>query len=292
MADCLQGDCLDLKRKYVAGAKETPAYAELLTIFERLIDLTERSIDQTRSYLKPVPLSPYIEEKFQEGLPLVDKKNFPVPATVFDSMIDTFLNGLTGLGETIDQDLQTLKKRHDEKRFTSSYLIDQFVMGHETFIKAIFDIPDINNHLLFFILRHIFKICLLPFQDILTDELAGGWEKGQCPVCGFLPDMGVLRGEGGKLYLHCAICGHEWRFKRMACAFCNRDLQKELHYLEIEGDDIHKIYLCHLCKRYLKITDERNLPENTPLFLDLEELTTLHLDIIADQRGYAPGINL
>ena len=292
MADCLQGDCLNLKRNHVAAAKETPAYTELLTIFERLIDVTEASIEQIRPYLKPVPVSPYIEEKFREGLPLVDKKNFPVPASAFDSLLDTFLNGLAGVGNTMDQDIQTIKVKRNENLFSSQHLIDQFVMGHEAFIKAVFDIPDINNHLLFFVLRHIFKICLLPFQDILSDELARGWEKGQCPVCGFLPDMGVLRGEGGKLYLHCAICGHEWRFKRMACAFCGSDLQKELHYLEVEGDDIHKIYLCHLCKRYLKITDERNLPENSPLFLDLEELTTLHLDIIADQRGYTPGINL
>ena len=291
MADCLEGDCLKLKRKYVNMAKNTPAYTDLLTIFERLIDLTEKSIDQIHSYLKPVPLSPYIEEKFRGGFPLVDKKNFPIPEDVFDSLFDAFLDGLMGIGQSVDHDIHTLQEKRDQNVFTSHQLIDQFMMGSKSFINATFEIPDINNHLLFFALRHIFKICLIPFQDTLTEELAGGWEKGTCPVCGFPPDMGVLRGEGGKLYLHCAICGHEWRFKRMACAFCESDLQKEFPYLEVEGDEIHKIYLCSHCKRYLKIVDERNLPENTALFLDLEELTTLHLDIIAEQRGYAPGIH-
>ncbi len=65
-----------------------------------------------------------------------------------------------------------------------------------------------------------------------------------------------------------------------------------MKYLEIEGDEVHKIYLCHLCGKYLKVIDTRELPEDFPVFLDLEEITSLHLDIIADQQGYSPGINL
>ena len=292
MADCLEGDCLKVKRKRVEEAKDNPAYKDLLTIFEHLIGLTESSIEQVRPYLKPVPLSSYVEEKFREGLPLVDKKNFPVPDKIFDTLLNTFLDGLTGIGDSVDRDLRVLKSKRQDGSLSGRRLIDQFVMGHQSFLSYVFEMPDINNHLLFLALRNIFKICLTPFQDTLTEELAKGWERGECPVCGFPPDMGILRGEGGKLYLHCAICGHEWRFKRMACAFCGNDLQKELEYLEIEGDEVHKIHLCHLCQRYLKILDSRSLPEDTPIFLDLEELTTLHLDIIADQQGFIPGINL
>ncbi len=292
MADCLEGDCLKLKRNWIAKAKENPAYREILEIFERLIDLTESSIDQVRPYLKPIPLSAYVEEKFQQGMPLVDRMNFPVPNEPFDSLLDGFLNGLEGIGDSVDRDLERLKEKHRDGTISGQRLINQFVMGSETFLSHLFQIPDINHHLLFLTLRNIFKICLIPFQETLSDELATGWERGECPVCGFHPDMGVLRGEGGKLYLHCAICGHEWRFKRMACPFCGAELQKGLNYLQVEGDDIHRIHLCHFCKRYLKVVDERNLPEGTPLFLDLEELTTLHLDIIADQKGYAPGINV
>jgi len=292
MADCLEGDCLKLKREQVEKAKANPAYESLLSIFEHLMEITEESIEKVQTYLNPVLLSPYIEEKFLEGFPLVDRKNFPVPDETFNALLDTFLGGLTGISDTIDRDLHTLRDKRSDGKISGKALIDQFVRGSKTFLPYVFEMPDINNYLLFFALRNIFKICLIPYQDMLSEELAGLWEKGECPICGFPPDMGVLRGEGGKLYLHCAICGHEWRFKRMACAFCGNDLQKELNYLEIEGDEIHRIHLCNLCRRYLKVIDSRSLPENAPLFLDLEELTTLHLDVTADQKGYIPGINL
>ncbi len=292
MADCLEGDCLELKRKRVEEAKSIPAYETLLNIFERLMVITEEGIDDIRDQLKPLSLSPYMEEKFREGLPLVDKKNFTVSDKTFDAMLDFFFTGLRGFSNAIDRDLKILENKRVDGKISGSRLINQFVMGSETFLPYVFELPDVNQHLLFFVLRNIFKICLIPFQDALTEELAELWEKGKCPICGFPPDIGVLRGEGGKLYLHCSICGHEWRFKRMACAFCGNDLQEELKYLEIEGDEVHKIYLCHHCRKYLKVIDSRSLPEGYPIFLDLEELTSLHLDVIADQQGYMPGINL
>ncbi len=292
MADCLEGDCLELKRKRVEQTKSIPAYETLLNIFERLMDVTAEGIDRVRDQLKPMPLSPYMENKFQEGLPLVDRKNFPVSDEAFDDLLDLFFSRLEGFSMAIDRDLKVLAEKRTDGKISGKRLIDQFVMGSETFLPYIFELGNINSHLLFFVLRSIFKICLIPFQDTLTEELMGLWEKGECPICGFPPDMGILRGEGGKLYLHCAICGHEWKYKRMACAFCGNDLQEELKYLEIEGDEVHKIYLCHLCKKYLKVIDSRSLPEGFHIFLDLEELTSLHLDVIADQQGYSPGINL
>ncbi len=292
MADCLEGDCLELKRQRIEAAKSIPAYETLLNIFERLMEITEEGIDRVRDRLKPIPLSPYMTEKFQEGLPLVDRRNFPVTDGDFDVLLDFFFTELAGFNHAIDRDLGNLEEHRKAGKISGGLLIDRFVMGSDAFLSYIFELPDINNHLLFFVLRNIFKICLIPFQDSLTEELAGLWEKGNCPICGFPPDMGAMRGEGGKLYLHCAVCGHEWRFKRMACAFCGNDLQAELKYLEVEGDEVHRIHLCHLCGKYLKVIDARKLPEGFPVFLDLEELTSLHLDIIADQQGYAPGINL
>lgn len=292
MADCLEGDCLKLKRKRVEESKNNSTYESLLVIFERLMDLTEKSVDYVRPYLKPIPLSPYMDEKFQEGLPLADRKNFPVPDPTFNKLLDTFFDGLAGISDKIEHDILILKNKRKGGEISGQRLIDQFVMGSKSFLSYLFDIPDINNYLLFFVIRDIFRICLVPYQNTLTDELAGLWDKGDCPICGFPPDIGILRGEGGKLYLHCAICGHEWRFNRMVCAFCGSDLQKEHNYLEIEGDNVHKIFLCNFCRRYLKVLDSRSLPDDTLLFLDLEDLTTLHLDVIADEKGYLPGINV
>ena len=292
MADCLEGDCLELKRKRVAAAKSIPAYETLLNIFERLMTVTEEGIGRIREQLRPIPLSPYMAEKFRKGMPLVDRKNFPVSDETFDGLLDFFFTEMAGFSPAIDRDLRKLEAQRKEGEISGKRLINQFVMGSETFLPYVFELPEINTHLLFFVLRNVFKICLIPYQDSLTEEMAAQWGRGHCPVCGFPPDIGILRGEDGELYLHCAICGHEWRYKPMACAFCGNDLPGELNYLEVEGDEVHRIHLCHLCRKYLKVIDSRKLPEGFPVFLDLEELTSLHLDIIADQQGYSPGINL
>ena len=60
------------------------------------------------------------------------------------------------------------------------------------------------------------------------------WDRGYCPVCGSSPsisylsprevtDLDQLVGGGGKKYLHCSLCGHDWRFKRNACVACGND---------------------------------------------------------------------
>jgi len=292
MADCLEGDCLKLKRKRLEKAKSNPAYVAFIDIFERLTGVTEKVLELIRAQLIPIPLSPYMAEKFAEGLPLADRKNLPVSAEDVDRLLVFYVKGLSGINNKTDAELSIIKTAITTGEISGQHLIDHFVMGQEPFLSYVFERGELNNHLLFFIFRNLFKVCLTPFQETLPEETELLWDKGVCPVCGFSPDMGVLLGKEGKLHLHCALCGHVWPFRKMACPFCNNDLQKELNYLEVEGDTRHKIHLCQLCLRYLKVLDVRNLEEDRPLFLDLEDLISLHLDIIADQKGYLPGISL
>ena len=55
-------------------------------------------------------------------------------------------------------------------------------------------------------------------------------------------------------------------------------------YIYIEGDDSYRIDVCEKCKKYIKTVDSSAVShEVVPA---VEDIATLHLDIIAEEEGY------
>ncbi|HOG08797.1 MAG TPA: formate dehydrogenase accessory protein FdhE, partial [Syntrophales bacterium] len=110
------------------------------------------------------------------------------------------------------------------------------------------------------------------------------WDEGYCPICGREPKIGQIRDEEGRRCLFCSQCGYEWTFRRIKCPFCGNDEQQSLAYFTIEDEERYRVDVCNVCKRYLKIVDFRQTQE-TPN-LDVEDIATLHLDMLATEEGY------
>jgi FdhE protein len=87
----------------------------------------------------------------------------------------------------------------------------------------------------------------------------------------------------GKRYLLCSFCDYQWRIDRIFCPFCSNKDHESLHYLFAEEEEAYRIDLCEKCHQYIKTIDYRKLEESDPV---LEDLATLHLDILASQKGY------
>lgn len=119
------------------------------------------------------------------------------------------------------------------------------------------------------------------FGDIVKKH----WENSFCPVCGSLPNIGVLGGdkEGG-MSLVCSLCETQWDFRRLHCPFCGNDNQNDLGYLCSETDEGYRVNYCNKCKLYLKIVDIRK--KGKVYSYPIEDILTLPLDIIAQERGY------
>ena len=114
---------------------------------------------------------------------------------------------------------------------------------------------------------------------------SAAWLKGQCPVCGGAPLMGRLEEETGKRRLQCGLCRTEWDFKRVGCPFCGTEDQEKLRFFFDETDDIYRVEVCNECKAYLKTIDARKAERDIVLLV--EDLATVHLDLIARREGYA-----
>jgi FdhE protein len=111
------------------------------------------------------------------------------------------------------------------------------------------------------------------------------WTEGYCPICGKEPKIGEIREEEeGKRYLFCNQCGFKWYFHRIKCPFCGNDEQHSLAYFAVEGEEHHRVDVCNKCRRYIKIIELPKSSEEPNL--DVEDIATLHLDMIAYDEGY------
>lgn len=111
------------------------------------------------------------------------------------------------------------------------------------------------------------------------------WTEGYCPICGKEPKIGEIRnGDEGERYLFCHQCGFKWYFHRIKCPFCGNEEQHSLAYFAVEGEERYRVDVCNKCRRYIKMVDLPDTAEEVDL--DVEDIATLHLDMIAFDEGY------
>jgi FdhE protein len=114
------------------------------------------------------------------------------------------------------------------------------------------------------------------------------WRRGQCPMCGSPPALAEIQGKEGARHLRCTLCGADWSYPRLQCVFCRNRNHQQLGYLNVEGEaEKYSLQLCDLCRGYIKVIVTF---EPTPVdLLAVEDLATLHLDMIAVERQYGKG---
>ena len=57
-----------------------------------------------------------------------------------------------------------------------------------------------------------------------------------------------------------------------------------MKYLYAEEEKGYRIDVCDKCKKYIKTVDSREITRE--VILPVEDIATLHLDIIAEEEGY------
>jgi FdhE protein len=137
------------------------------------------------------------------------------------------------------------------------------------------------------LIRYLGWTALTRFLSPLADGF-GSWREEEhwlreyCPICGSPPAMAQLVGlDPGRLrLLSCGSCSTRWRYRRIGCPFCESADGHRLSALAIEGEKYLRIDYCQSCRAYLKTYNGEG---SEPLFL--ADWTSLHLDIIARDRG-------
>ena len=156
--------------------------------------------------------------------------------------------------------------------------------GNEEKVEEAVKELGLDKKILLFFIHASLKPSIETGVEKLSREIeTETWMKGSCPVCGSLPYLSLLKEEVGKRFLLCSHCGYQWRIDRMICPFCNNRDQESLQFFYAEEEKTHRVDLCDKCHQYIKTIDLRTLGETD---FPLEDLATLHLDIVASKKGY------
>jgi len=257
----------------------TPHYGELLDILGEILIMREEYRLKVEKIIFPIDEG-LMEKKIAGGLPLIDFSagNFDLtePKRYFLSLLEIAEKRVPGETKEIVQMVQD-----------GSFNFEKLI--YESFSSLPDEVTDELDEDVIDLVDLFLEESLRPALEKVAEKYGGkitetGWGEGYCPICGKEPKIGEIREEEGRRFLFCTQCGFEWRFRRIKCPFCGNEEQQTLAYFTIEGEEKYRVDVCHECKRYIKIVDFRESKEEANL--DVEDIATLHLDMLANEEGY------
>jgi len=269
----------------LARAKvEKPAYGELYPFLEALFKIQTRAKGSLNLLAIELP-SELVQDKWAEEHPLLRRWDFPLDSRAAKAILNYVEEHLPGSNQELLKAYAALKQALDthaaqEAAVWRSFLQHDWEPWEEWVKTEGIDMPS-----LFFLARS----CLRPSLEWVAEDLLrrfvlpDTWLKGFCPVCGSLPSLLLLEGEGERK-AYCSWCGSKWKLHRLQCPYCDNRYHESLGYLYAESEPQYRAHYCRLCKNYFKQIDIREQLDSP--YLPLEEWTTLHLDLLAQQAGW------
>ena len=214
---------------------------------------------------------------FRAGVPLLASSQAAIDLEPAGRMVGSLIERVasdSGIGKVASEAsvlAAELRARPDAPRLVAGWLL-----GEETF-----DPPSPG------LLRYLGWTATSRYLSPVVDAFGRWrdeeqWHRKYCPTCGSAPAMGQLVGvdPGRQRFLSCGCCATLWRYRRTQCPFCESDSQR-LSVVAVEGEGGLRIDYCDACKGYIKTYDGQG---NEALLLS--DWTSLHLDLVARDRGF------
>jgi len=271
-----------LKKQIGRHRGKNPAYEKILDFYEKVREI---QLDVTPAVsVTPLKTKDDIRKlQTKEGFPLINKENFsidiPSSIVLFESLCKIAKEATSKMNENI--------QKIDKAIAENTLPLDELLLKHSdnVYQEKISKELEIDKPVLQFLVHMSIMPSIQANVKNLKDHLdLKNWSMGYCPVCGSFPKISELKGEGGKRYYLCFFCSFIWPSQRLKCPFCDNQNHEKLHYFHAEGQKAYRVELCENCKQYIKTVDRRNLDYEPDL--DLEDVVTIHLDILATEKGY------
>lgn len=135
----------------------------------------------------------------------------------------------------------------------------------------------------------LLKWMLKPSLDYTISSLdidTAGWDKGKCPLCFAPPGLAI----GEKELLSCCFCRYRWSYNLSVCTVCGNSRREKRGFFAGDSscDRGERAVSCECCKTYIKtiFPTLRGITSIEELDMDIEDVATLYLDLIANDRGF------
>jgi FdhE protein len=275
-------DVLNKLGKRIQSLEEKhPHYAEILDFYYKVRQHQERVKPSLKTERLPLKHE-WRDLLRKEGFPLLQRQDFPLDLEssiqLFKSLCQIAKKANPFMSEQTRKIERILKERRIELGLFLKDGLD------EKKIEKTAEDFKVDQKVLAFLIQNSTKPSIEASRATVHDQIeAETWLKGYCPVCGSLPFLSLLKEETGKRFLVCSFCSHQWRTERISCPFCGNKEPGSLQFFQAEGEELYRIDLCEKCHQYIKTIDARVIEVFDP---SLEDLATLHLDLVASKKGY------
>ncbi len=266
------------------------AYAQMLSFYENVFILQEKAKGDID--LEPIQLTPeWQASQQQKNMPLLGVSDFTVDAQVGKQLLYQLCELIESHETDMQASAQAVSMAVAQGKLQSEILFENLLKGNDRFFETSATDTGADKNALAFVAYN----SMVPSLELCAGQLsyyldtAAVWQKGYCPICGSIAGLAVL-GEDGKRELVCSFCHHRWRAPRIFCAFCENTQTTQLHYFFAEKEKDLRVDVCDRCQQYIKTVDGR--VASRPIYPPLELVASLHLDIIAADKGFKGAVPL
>jgi FdhE protein len=266
--------------------KEIPSLKSVLDAFKEIF-IGKTLFKANLPDLPHVHISPPDSFQFSQGVPLLTGEMLSRIIDSWESSVDFMIPYIAKGFPKIKPELKRLKLAQEQGRLNLKDCMKALLKGQEEKVNEIALSLETQPLILKFILDQLMK----PFLEkriegiqSLTQNLT--WLKGYCPLCGSFPELSFLKGDEGQRWLRCVLCGHEWRFMRTQCPFCENEDHEKMELYFVEGREHERAELCYKCNRYIVNIDTRKCAEE--VVTEVAAIGMLYLDILAQGKGFSP----
>jgi FdhE protein len=275
-------DTVDLiVRRLRTIAQKSTLLSDAAKLYEEILPLL------STADLDPAPLSMTAEQalaKMEMGTPLLWGLRLDIDAEAARELMLRLARVIGSQGE--NEPARRIISAIEENAVNVGDLLLHVVSGKMEILISEIKGLDIDHSLLVALAQNVLKPALRFWCRQLTPlAVEIPWHKDYCFVCGAGVNLAELQGNNLEMHMRCGQCGADWRSRRLFCTHCGNEEHLTLGCL-YPDDDRGKIRVdvCDRCKRYVKVITTFS---PTPAYmLPVEDLATLHLDYIAEDRGY------
>jgi FdhE protein len=264
--------------------KEMPSLAGILNTYGKVF--TERA--KFREELPPlinVRMSSPEPLRFSQGMTLLNEGIFPLSTDSMEAVRERMIPTLARLFPVVRPVLRKLKAALKKNRLDLKNCMDGMLNGRVETIRQTASYLETDPVTLKFVLCQLLKPLIEAQAESLRPVMQNlDWKKGYCPVCGSFPVLSSLKSEEGQRWLMCGTCGHEWRFMRTQCPYCENEDAEKSELCFVEGREYERAEMCHHCKRYVVAVDLRKYPYE--FIAEVAVAGAMYLDVLAQEKGF------
>lgn len=223
------------------------------------------------------------------ALPLVDASKFAFAADLRGTMIEA-LSTLAGVISKHNSGLDyssLIASAGSEPHFIENLAMKLLSRDNEIFQSLSAEYRIDADELIFLVVNWL-KPYFVLFAEKNRDAIPyDEWEEAKCPVCGYFPDMALLKDSmEGKRFLHCALCETEWPYKRLACTICGEENAEKLGYFALEDSSDYRVDYCNSCHGYIKTRRISKGTSDEDVDATVENILTIGFDASLIEKGY------